>query len=466
MAILILAAGKGTRMRSELPKVLHPLAGDPILFHILDRVLETSPDEPIGIVVGYGAEEVKRAVLGCSRFQNLSIGWIDQVEQKGTGHAAQMAAKSDWGKKHITNQSGLLVLPGDFPLISNDLISTMLKALPKGKHLRLLSAHFQYPAGYGRVVRKGGKVSAIVEHKDATEKQKQISEVALSIYLFQGRYFLSRIQKLKNQNAQKEFYLTDLIHGAAVESVIWSEVEEVQGVNTLYELAQARRKMNDRLVRMWAERGVNFIDPYSVWIDREVTIEEGVTLYPGTMLLGQTRIQTGTVIGPGCFLKDTQVGPQVELRAGVVAEKAQIESGTKIGPYAHLRPGSHLGSEVKIGNFVELKEAHIGRKTSIAHLSYVGDAEIGERVNIGCGFVTCNFDGREIDGRRKHKTVIEDDVFMGSDCQAVAPIKVGRGAYVASGSTITQDVEAEALAIARSRQVNKPGYAKRLKPKG
>jgi bifunctional UDP-N-acetylglucosamine pyrophosphorylase/glucosamine-1-phosphate N-acetyltransferase len=243
----------------------------------------------------------------------------------------------------------------------------------------------------------------------------------------------------------------------------WSSPEDVRGVNDPWELAQASRVLNERCARQWALQGVRFVDPWSNRIDVGVEIGEDAVIHPGAVLSGKTRIGRGAVIGVGCVLTDVDVGDGAHVKTGTVAESSRIGERATVGPYAHLRPESDVGADAKIGNFVELKKARVGAKTSIAHLSYVGDAEVGRNVNIGCGFVTCNFDGRVIEGQRKHRTVIEDDVFLGSDCQVIAPVRVGKGAYVASGSTITEDVEPGALAIARSRQVNKSGYAKKLR---
>ena len=276
------------------------------------------------------------------------------------------------------------------------------------------------------------------------------------------------LQKLSNKNAQGEYYLTDLIAQASrskkkIDVLHWSNPEDLRGVNDPWELAQAGRMLNERCIRDWALKGVKFIHPWATWVDLSVELEEDAVIHPGTILSGTTKVTRGATIGPRCVLKNVAVGKGANVKTGTVGEDSVIGDGASVGPYAHLRPGSVVGADAKIGNFVELKKARIGERTSMAHLSYVGDAEVGKDVNIGCGFVTCNFDGRVIDGERKHRTVIEDDVFLGSDCQTIAPVKIGRGAYMASGSTITEDVEPEAMAIARSRQVNKPGYAKKLR---
>ena len=470
VGVLILAAGLGKRMRSSQPKVLHELCGKPMIFHILDRIKSQAPEASIGIVVGHGREQVMAAVKNEKSFASLRIHFIHQPHQGGTGHAAQCAMEDAWGKQIVKNKSPVLVLPGDCPLLPEALISQMLIPLGKAEVLRLLTTELPDPTGYGRVVRRGksGPVIRIVEEKDANLREKAISEVACSIYLFQSAFLNFSIQKLSNQNAQGEYYLTDLIAMAArakkrADVLKWRSADDLRGVNDPWELSEARRILNERFIRSWSLQGVKFLNPQSTWMDVTVELNEDVSIGPGCQLLGQTKIARGVTLGARVVLTDVEVGEGANLKTGTIAERSKIGAGAQIGPYAHLRPESLVGAGAKIGNFVELKKAKIGEKTSIAHLSYVGDAEIGKGVNIGCGFVTCNFDGRVIDGERKHRTIIEDDVFLGSDCQTVAPVRIGKGAYVASGSTITEDVEPEALAIARARQVNKAGYAKKLK---
>jgi bifunctional UDP-N-acetylglucosamine pyrophosphorylase/glucosamine-1-phosphate N-acetyltransferase len=348
----------------------------------------------------------------------------------------------------------------------------MLLPLGKGDALRLLTCTLAEPTGYGRIVRRGktGPVLRITEEKDANLREKQIKEVSTSIYLFQAAFLKYGLQKLSNKNAQGEYYLTDLIAQAArakkkVDVLHWNTPEDLRGVNDPWELALARRTLNERCIRDLCLKGVKFLNPWTTWVDITATIEEDAKIDPGAMICGTTRVGKGAIIGARCVLRNVQVGENAHVKIGTVAEDSTIGEGANVGPYAHLRPDSFVGSHAKIGNFVELKKAKIGERTSIAHLSYVGDADIGKDVNIGCGFVTCNFDGRVINGERKHRTIIEDEVFLGSDCQTVAPVKIGRGAYVASGSTITEDVESGSLAIARARQVNKPGYAKKLRQK-
>ena len=467
-SIVILAAGLGKRMFSSLPKVLIPVCGRPMLFQILDQVSAELPGARVAVVVGHQKEKVISQVRD-QKF-NLQIDFVEQTEQKGTGHAVKCAMNSEWGKKTVLSKDNVLVLPGDLPLLTRSLVKEMAEPLKRGSAIRLLTAILPDPFGYGRIVRKGkkGSVLRIVEEKDASAREKFIQEVGLSIYTFQAQFLATGADSLKNNNAQKEYYLTDLIGIAVqkkrnIETLSWDCADDVRGVNNPYELSLAGDILNGRILKKHALEGVRFLDLRSVRIEPQVKIAPDVTIYPGVILEGRTEVATGVVLGPHCFLRDVKVGQGSEIKAGSYVEDSTIGADVKIGPYAHLRPESVVKDHAKIGNFVELKKTTVGEHTSVAHLSYLGDAQIGARVNIGCGFVTCNFDGRVIDGQRKHKTTIGDDVFIGSDCQTVAPITLHSGAYVASGSTVTEDVESDALAIARSRQVNKPGYAKKLR---
>ncbi len=469
-AVLILAAGQGKRMKSTLPKVLHSAGGQPLLFHIFDRILEAMPDAPIGLVVGHGRDLVEAAVRAEPRFRRLSIDFIFQAEQNGTGHAARCAMESKWGEKVLREKRNLLVLPGDLPLITRELLKQVAESMSKKAALRLLTCDLPDPTGYGRVIRRGksGSVLRIVEERDTNLRERAIREVATSIYFFHGQFLRSGLLRLSNKNAQGEYYLTDLISQAsrakkAIEVLKWQDAEDLRGVNDPWELGIAGQILNRRIVQKHARNGVLFRDTGAAWIDVTVVIGEGTRVGPGVWLRGDTQVGKNVDLGANVVLTDANIGDDVEIKHGSVIERSRMGTGSKAGPYAHLRPESDVGPRAKIGNFVELKKTVIGEGSSVAHLSYLGDANVGARVNIGCGFVTCNFDGREIDGSRKHKTVIEDDVFMGSDCQAVAPVRIGRGAFVASGSTITEEVPSGALAIARSRQVTKLGYAKKLK---
>lgn len=472
-AVLVLAAGFGKRMRSPLPKVLHEICGTPILLALLRTIARTGISE-VGIIVGYGRDQVEKVVRTAALDPDLStlrIEFLIQAEQKGTGDAVRSAMNTAWGRGRTSEKTPILVLPGDSPLIPVELITAMTTPLEKGAPLRLLTCTLPEPKGYGRIVRQGGgatgKVLKIVEEKDATVKERKISEVGASIYLFDPKFLAAALPKLNTKNAQGEYYLTDLVamgaKGKKVSTLCWDNSEDVRGVNDLWELSLAERTLGLRIIEAHARGGVRFLDPWSVLVEAGVRIGEGVCIHRGVVLRGDTVIGNRVDIGSNTVLRSVRVGDDVELKAGCYIQDSVIGARAKLGPYAHVRPECVIGSGTKIGNFVELKKATIGEKTSIAHLSYVGDAKVGARVNIGCGFVTCNYDGRVINGSRKHETVIGDDCFIGSDCQVVAPIEIGRGAYIASGSTVTRDVEPEALAIARARQENKPGYAKKLK---
>ena len=472
--VMILAAGMGKRMRSSLPKVLHEIGGESLLFLVLKQVQEAGSQLgqklPIAVVVGHGREKVEEAVRSNPACSEMNITFIHQAEQRGTGHAARCVMDSEWGAKMLEKKTPILVLPGDLPLIPSALLQQMIAPLRKGEVMRLLTCDLPDPTGYGRVVRRGkqGSVLRIVEERDANIREKTIKEVAASIYTFQSTFLKYGLSRLSDKNAQGELYLTDLIAQAArsskkIDVLKWQNSDDLRGVNDPWELALAGRILNERCVRGWALKGVKFMDPLGTWIDTSVALKEDVVIHPGAILRGKTSVRKGTIIGPHVTLTDVTIGSGAHIKAGTVAEDSVIDDHAQVGPYAHLRPESRVGEGAKIGNFVELKKTSIGPHTNVAHLSYLGDAEVGRNVNIGCGFITCNFDGRVIDGQRKHKSIIEDDVFMGSDCQVVAPIRIGKGSYVASGSTVTESVEPGALAIARSRQVTKPGYAEKLR---
>lgn len=468
--ILLLAAGLGKRMRSPLPKILHEIGGEPLIIHILNRIKEACPKAPLAIVVGPSKEKIEETIRKNPHLSSLKITFIHQEEQRGTGDAASVAMRSAWGQALLQTKTPLLVLPGDQPLMPTELISQMTEPLSRACALRLLTCELPDPTGYGRVIRRGkrGSILRIVEERDANSREKAVKEVAASTYLFQSHFLDASLQRLSNKNAQSEYYLTDLVHFAIrskkhIDLLQWQSPDDLRGINNPWELALAQRLINERTIKKWAQKGVRFVDPWNTCVDVTVELAEDVVIYPGAMLSGNTQIGRGTSVGPHVILKDMKIGEKVTLKTGCVAEQSVICDQAQVGPYAHLRPDSLIGTSSKIGNFVELKKTKVGSHTSIAHLSYLGDAEVGDRVNIGCGFITCNFDGRIIDGQRKHRTIIEDDVFLGSDCQTVAPVRIKKGAYIASGSTITEDVESESLAIARSKQINKPGYALKLR---
>lgn len=468
---LVLAAGRGNRMQSDEPKVLMTLAGEPMVIHVLRTIAEADPKASVGVVVGYGRERVEKAINDRAPcyFPQLQLHFLFQEQLLGTGDAVRTALHSPWGKALPSSKSWTCILPGDQPLMTAHLIRQVAEIPGSEVVMRMVTCQPQEPAGYGRVIRRGkkGPVLRIVEDKDANAREKEINEVATSVYLFKTSFLRAGVEKLNTKNAQKEYYLTDLVLHAArsskkIDVLQWKDNLDLKGVNNPWEWSEASAILNRRLVKHWAIQGVRFVDPGSVWLDLGVRLFKGVHVGPGVSLRGATSVEEGAVLDAHVVLENAKIGQQAHIKVGSVITASQVGSRCQIGPYAHLRPESHIGADSKIGNFVEIKKSNIGEKTSIAHLSYVGDAEVGNRVNIGCGFVTCNYDGRIKDGQRKHKTIIEDDVFVGSDCQTVAPVRLQKGSYVASGSTITKEVPTGALAIARTRQVNKENFVDRL----
>jgi len=455
LEVIILAAGLGTRMKSATIKILHHAAGRPIIDYVLDLAAELSPAPPV-MVVGYQRDAVQQAIGSRARF-------AVQDQQLGTGHAVLQAApllEADGG-----SAKRILILSGDVPLTRPETLRQLLDEHERaGNALTLLTMKLDQPAMYGRIVRDaGGAVVRIVEAKDASEEEKQIGEVNAGIYVFGGEHLFDNLRNLSNENAQGEYYLTDLLAvlregGHRVGAVVANDPVEALGVNSRGELAQVESEIQRRVVRNLMAEGVTFRNPATVVIDSTVTIGADSVVYPFVTLEGATRIGQGCLIEPGVHLVNVTVGANVHLKTGTVAEDAIIEDEATVGPYAHLRPGTQLGRHVKIGNFVETKKAVFGEGAKASHLSYIGDAEIGADVNIGAGTITCNYDGVN-----KHKTVLEDGVFIGSDTQLVAPVRVGRGAYVGAGSTITKDVPADALALSRTPQRIVAGWAARKK---
>ncbi len=438
--VIIMAAGQGTRMKSATIKILHAAAGRPIIDYVLDLAAEICMRPPI-MVVGYQREAVQQAVGGRARF-------AVQEEQKGTGHAVLQAVHLLDGARHV------LILSGDVPLTRPETLQRLLDEHEQSQNaLTLLTMKLDDPAMYGRIVRdSGGAVARIVEAKDASEDEKRINEVNAGIYVFDGRYLLDNLRGLSTNNAQGEYYLTDLLGvlrsaGKRVGAVVASDPIEALGVNSRADLASVEGEIQRRVVAALMSDGVTFRNPATVVIDSTVTIGNDTVVYPFVTIEGKTTIGSRCVIEPGVHLVDVQVGDDVHLKTGTVAEDAVIANEATVGPYAHLRPGSRLGRHVKVGNFVETKKAVFGDGAKASHLSYIGDAEVGADANIGAGTITCNYDGVN-----KHKTVIEDGAFIGSDTQLVAPVRVGKGAYVGAGSTITKDVPPGALALSRTPQ--------------
>ena len=461
LAVVILAAGEGRRMQQTRPKVLTPLAGRALVSWVYLAVRAAFPQADCAVVVGKYGREIQEELTAQNRAEWPLPTFITQSQPRGTGHALQVAMDAPWGR---TRRGCVLVLPGDVPLVGDRTLRRLGRRLPVATRGRVLTTILARPRGYGRIVRVGTQVRRIIEERDANATEKKICEVNTSIYLFQAPALRKVLRQLRDSNAQKELYLGDCIQhwsqaGQRIEAMVGRNATSLRGINDLWQWHQLARRANARVLRHWARQGVEIQDG-TVRIDAQVQLSSGTRLGAGTQLQGSTRLGARCQIEPGVLLKDVVLEDDCHVLAGSVLDGTQAASGCRIGPYAHLRAGVSLGRDVRVGNFVELKAVNVGHHSRIAHLSYLGDAQVGQRVNIGCGFVSCNYDIRSGEPR-KERTVIEDDVFMGSSCQAIAPIRIGKGAYIASGSTLTQDVEAGAFALARARQVNKPGYARK-----
>ena len=450
LEVLILAAGQGTRMKSATTKILHRAAGRPIVDYVLDLAAELTERPPV-MIVGHQRDQVQQHVGTRAKY-------AVQEQQLGTGHAVLQAAKT-------LEESGvrgkrILILSGDVPLTRRETLQRLIDEHVKGKHaLTLLTMKLDDPAMYGRIIRDGDGVARIVEAKDASAEEKTISEVNAGIYVFEGEHLFDNLRNLSNSNAQGEYYLTDLLAvlrgaGKRVGAVIADDPVEALGVNSRSDLAIVEAEIQRRVVERLMKEGVTFRNPSTVVIDSTVTIGNDTVVYPYVTLEGSTKIGSGCVIDPGAHLVNVTVGNNVHIKTGTVADDSEIGDDAAVGPYAHLRPGTKLGREVKVGNFVETKKAVFGDGAKASHLSYIGDAQIGADVNIGAGTITCNYDGVN-----KNTTIIEEGAFIGSDSQLVAPVRIGKGAYVGAGSTITKDVPADSLALTRVPQRVVEGWA-------
>lgn len=451
LAVVILAAGKGTRMKSTRAKVLHAFLGRPMLFGPLDAAVRAGADEVV-IVVGHEADAVRRTVE--RSFPGWPIRFAEQREQRGTGHAVQCAMPLVEGAEEV------MVLYGDTPLISATTLRDMLRMHRSRHHaLTISSFHAPDPTGYGRIVRDaGGAVSGIVEHRDASPAELAITEVNAGILVASAPVLRRALAELKPHNAQGELYLTDATAylasvGQQVGALVIDDPNEVLGVNTRAQLADLEEIVLRELRRSWMERGVTLQSPHTIRIDAAVDIGEDTVIGPGVQLLGRTRIGGACRIEAGAVLIDCELGDAVRVLPYTVAERARIASHAAVGPFAHLRPGTELGERSKVGNFVEIKKSRLGPGSKASHLSYIGDATVGRDVNIGAGTITCNYDGVA-----KHETVIEDGVFIGSDTQLVAPVRIGKDAVVGAGTTVTRDVTPGALVVSRTPQKEITGY--------
>lgn len=445
---VILAAGEGTRMKSDTPKVLHKVCGRPILTYIIEAARRAGAQKTV-IIVGKGADKIKEA------YAEDNIEFVVQDEQKGTGHALMQAENA------VKGSSNIVVLYGDMPMVTAESIEGMARLHREQRAAAtVMTAKVVDPTGYGRIIRRGNNVIDIREHKDATPKEREINEINAGFYSFDTSLVFSALAKVKNNNRQGEYYLTDVIKilNQEEKQVIAFELKdpnELHGINNRRQLAQVQKMMQQKIIESWMEQGVTFINPDTCMVDYSVQIGRDSVIYPGVLLEGKTQIGRGcTIIGP-CRIKDTVVGDFCEIVMSQIDE-CVLEEGVKIGPYSNLRPGCMLASKVKVGDFVELKNTKVGEGTKIPHLSYVGDAVLGKHINIGAGVIFVNYDGY-----KKHQTVVEDDAFVGCNSNLVAPVTIKAGSFVAAGSTITKEVPEDSLAIARSRQENKPGWAKK-----
>ncbi|MGA7755709.1 MAG: bifunctional UDP-N-acetylglucosamine diphosphorylase/glucosamine-1-phosphate N-acetyltransferase GlmU [Candidatus Sulfotelmatobacter sp.] len=458
IAVAIMAAGKGTRLKSQLPKVLHEVGGKPLLEHVIRAAVQIVPAKDVYAIIGHEADRVR------SGMAHTGINFVLQPEQKGTGHALMVAHEALAGYDHV------IVLSGDAPLITPGTIGRLRTFhLEERAAMTLLSAELENPTGYGRVLRKSplsAEVERIVEEKAASLAQKKIREINSGFYVFGVKELYGNIDKLSTGNAHSEYYLTDMAEvlcKARRRVVAWktANASEVLGGNTRAELADIDQQMRLAKCQKLMADGVTIFYPATCVIDADVEIAPDTVIEPYVQLLGDTKIGSACRVRSFCVIRDSVLGDGVLVRPGCVMEGAAISARAILGPYSHLRPGSEIGEEAHVGNFVETKKIKLGKGSKANHLTYLGDAVIGAGVNIGAGTITCNYDGVN-----KNKTVIDDGAFIGSDSTLIAPVRVGKGAYVAAASCITTDVPEDALAVGRAQQVVKEGWAKRKRAEG
>lgn len=452
MKSVILAAGQGTRMKSDTSKVLHEIFHKPLVYYPIEAARYAGAQE-ICLVVGHKAEEVMKTV-------GDTVAYALQKERLGTGHAVMQAMD------FIGEDGEVLILYGDTPLITAKTIEKMLAFHRKKKNaVTVLSAIVDDPTGYGRIVRDESKQFVkIVEQKDATDEEKRITEINGGMYVFEARHLKSALSKITNNNKQQEYYLTDTIEillqeGYNVDAIAIMNPDDILGVNSREQLAQVTAIMKQRINKKHMDNGVTLIDPDHTYIDPEVEIGQDTIVEPGCILEGATSIGTNCVIGYNTKIKNCKIGNGVTIESSVLKD-SEVEAQCQIGPFAYIRPNSHIGEKVKIGDFVEIKNATIGHETKVSHLTYIGDADVGCNVNFGCGTVVVNYDGQQ-----KHRTTIKDHAFIGCNTNLVSPVVIEENVYTAAGSTITQDVPKNSLAIARAKQENKPEWVTKKRQK-
>jgi bifunctional UDP-N-acetylglucosamine pyrophosphorylase / glucosamine-1-phosphate N-acetyltransferase len=458
-AVVVLAAGEGTRMKSATPKVLHPICGRSLLGHVVATARELAPHH-LAVVVGHAREQVTEHLGALDPEVTTAV----QDVQHGTGHAVRTALE-ELGRRGVFPAGTLLVTCGDTPLLTAATLAALVTAHEDGGNaVTVLTARVPDPTGYGRIVRgPGGEVTGIVEQKDADEAQRAVTEINSGVYAYDAALLGEALGKLTTDNSQGEEYLTDTLAilreaGHRVGAHQAADHREIAGVNNRVQLAEARRVLNDRLLTRAMLDGATIVDPASTWLDVAVTVAPDAVVHPNTQLLGATRLAEGAEVGPNCTLTDTVVGAGARV-SNTVADRAEIGEQANVGPYAYLRPGARLGRGAKAGTYVEMKNASIGEGTKVPHLSYVGDATIGDHTNIGAASVFVNYDGEA-----KHHTVVGSHCKTGSDNMFVAPVVIGDGAYTAAGSVITKDVPAGSLAVARGQQRNIEGWVARKRP--
>ena len=450
LSIIILAAGQGTRMKSARPKVMHTLAGKPMLQHVVDCSRDLNPEQII-LVVGHGADQVQ------AQMSSQGLDFVEQMEQLGTGHAVAQCFMT------LNDGNDVLVLYGDVPMICVSTLETLL-ANSKGDSVNILSFLADDPFGYGRIVRHSNKsVTAIVEEKDANEVQRKITECNSGIMFVSGKQIKTLVQKLDNDNAQSEYYLTDVVKHAAslnlkVNATVCDDANEVLGVNNQAQLAEIEGLYRDKQASRLMHAGVKLYDPNRIDIRGGLQTGADVEIDINCIFIGDVVLGDNVRIAANCVIENSSIGKGSQILPMTSIDSATIGEGVSIGPFARIRPGTECADGVKIGNFVETKKARIGPGSKISHLSYVGDTEMGSNVNIGAGTITCNYDGAN-----KFKTIIEDDVFIGSDTQLVAPVKISRGSTIGAGSTITKDTPEDQLTLSRSKQISMPGWSKPVK---
>ena len=449
--VIILAAGKGTRMRSNLPKVLQPLAGRPLLGHVIDTAKKLQADHIITIY-GHGGTLVQNA------FANEQVQWVEQAEQLGTGHAVKVTLPV------LPHEGVSLILSGDVPCITEQTLQKLLD-VSRETQIGLVTLTLADATGYGRIVRENGKIQAIVEHKDASEAQREIQEINTGIYCVSNAKLHEWLPKLSNNNAQGEYYLTDIVAMAIADDLEVASVEpalafEVEGVNDRVQLAALEREFQNFQAKQLMQQGVHLIDPTRFDLRGNLTVGKDVRIDINVIIEGDCELGDGVEIGAGCILKNTKIAAGTKVQPYSVFDQAVVGEDAQIGPFSRLRPGAILANEVHIGNFVEVKNSQIGLGSKANHFTYLGDAEVGAGSNIGAGTITCNYDGAN-----KFKTIIGDQVFIGSNSSLVAPVTIANGATVGAGSTITRDVAEQCLAVERSKQFTKENYQRPQKLK-